>query len=101
MVTKMTDLIIPLQAYMFKDSDFNRIGRCPLAYAIVIARKKFDIYVSANNATIDGEDYRIKGGYTFRMYKSDMVTAKDCGYDNSVVREITLMPYPILKQTAL
>ena len=84
---------IPILAYMYKGSDYNSPVRSPLTHAIIREVKIFEVFHSVNHVTIGKVDYTLSQPYTFPCYINDLKLAAAAGYDYSVIRTVTLLPY--------
>ncbi len=84
---------ISILAYMYKNADYTSCTRNPLAHAIIVKSQKFEVFLSVNHVTINGEDFSFDNPYTARVFADDLKKAAACCYDHTIVRTITLLPY--------
>lgn len=84
----MSDIILKLKAYYFKNASFISNSSCPVAQAIRNQLNAQDIIVLTYGASINGDPYKLS--YWAHDFDNDLEKAKVAGFDDSVIRELTL-----------
>lgn len=84
---------IPILAYMYRTCDYNSKTRSPLTHAIIREVKIFEVYHSVNHVTIGKVDYTLSEPYTWQSFLNDLKKAAAAGYDHTIIRTVTLLPY--------
>lgn len=89
---------INVRAVHFRNAEYSDPLLCPIAKAVLNSCEDSPVIVSDTNLTIGHDDFSMIGVYSYRLYKIDFSIAEQSGFDNTLIRVVTVQAYKTKRQ---